>query len=157
MALPLSFQSYYGFGERSMAEFRKLDLSCIESLFDLYSMIVDWGRFKTLRRVSLIFSLTLTSPSTLFHKLTISSLCLTLIVHPQISGHSARFASSGSRPPFGSAGPRHPSNWSPITARTRSSQIRSATPFFSLIIHFPPERLSGSSHTGRRMPEWKRR
>jgi hypothetical protein len=53
-----------------MAEFRKLDLSCIEStgkfrtsgiqkimmhqpLFDLYSMIVDWGRFNTLRKVTL--------------------------------------------------------------------------------------------------------
>lgn len=40
-------------------------------------------------------------------------------------------------------------NWSPTMARRRSSQYRSATPFFNLTTHFPPFLFSSSSHTGR--------
>lgn len=139
-------------------------------------MIVDAGRLRTLRSVSLssninsgdhkfdathlIFSLTLASASSRFHKLTISSLCLTLIVQPQISGHSVLLLSLLSSqfpiPSFSSVF-RHSSNWSPIIASTRSSQIRSATPFLRRMIHLPPVMLSGSSHTGRRIPVWKSR
>lgn len=112
------------------------------------------------RRRDLILSLTLISPSTLFHKLTMSSLCRTLIVHPHISGQS--LPSRGSSQLAGtdesvSSGRRHPSNWSPIIASTRSSHTRSATPFLRRIIHFPPVMLRGSSQTGRRMPELNRR
>jgi len=146
-----------------MAELRKLDLSCIESLLDLYSMIVDGGKWRTLRIVSRIFSLNFMSPSPLFQTLKISSLCLTLSVAPQILGHSPAFSPpslSQSCTPLPSSCSRpvvHSSNWSPMMPRTRSSQIRSETPFLRRIIHFPPERLSGSSQTGLRTPEWKRR
>lgn len=187
-------------GVRSIAEFRKLDLSCIESkvgryqvnqvswselqrdwpLFDLYSIMVVGDKFSTWRIVSLrenkhthftcsnpthrICSLSFTSPSTLFHTLKISSLCLTLKVAPQISGQSPGGISPPSlrlsRPewePFpspGSSSCLQWSNWSPMMPSTRSSQILSATPFFKRMIHFPPDRLRGSSQTGLRTPLW---
>ena len=39
-------------------------------------------------------------------------------------------------------------NWSPMIAKTRSSQYRSATPFFNRTIHLPPFLLSSSSQIG---------
>jgi len=143
-----------------MAELRKLDLSWKESLLDLYCMTVSGGRFRTFRIVSLILSFTFVSPSTLFQRLIISSLCLTLIVHPHISGHSPDpdpEPSSLQLPSFSccESPVLHSSNWSPKIAKTRSSQIRSETPFLRRMIHLPPERLRGSSQTGLRTPEWK--
>lgn len=146
-------------------------------LLDLYSIIVDAGKLSTFRKVSLIrtlvsasdlcnaisthliLSLTFASPSTRFHRLTMSSLCRTLIVHPQISGHSVPVSLASSQFPSCrfSLPERHSSNWSPIIAITRSSQILSAMPFRRRMIHFPPVMFKGSSHTGRRMPVWNKR
>lgn len=147
-------------------------------LFDLYSMIVDAGKLSTTRIASLvdghetncrqrqvrgcthlIFSRTFMSASTRFQTATISSLCRTLIVHPQISGHSSPSSSSLTFPSASTLRRPlpHSSNMSPTTPQTRSSHTRSATPFLSRIIHFPPARLRGSSHTGRRTPAWNKR
>ncbi len=151
-------------------------------LLDLYSMTVVRGRFRTLRIVSLqqthtvssrvaclrhsgwethlIFSFDFGLESCRFHREMMSSFCRTLIVHPQISGNSPGGMPSELATAFGPPAPPEsttPSNWSPITARTRSSQRRSATPLRRRMIHLPPERFSGASQTGRRTPEWKRR
>jgi len=158
--------AYQVCGVLSTVGLRKVDLSCIESLLDLYSIMVDCGRFSTFRRVSRICSLSFASPSTLFQMVTTSSLCLTLIVHPQICGHSVMLSEPSSDLPLDAILDfelssvlllRQSSNWSPIMAKTRSSHKRSAIPFFNRMIHFPPERFNGSSHTGRRMPVWNRR
>ena len=105
----------------------------------------------------LILSFVLASPSILFHTVMISSLCLTLIVHPQISGHSLFGSALSLEDRDDSLPSATSSNWSPTIARTRSSHSLSATPFFRRMIHFPPPMFKGSSQTGRRMPEWKRR
>lgn len=46
-------------------------------------------------------------------------------------------------------------NSPPTIAMSNSSQYRSATPFFSRMIHLPPRLFSSSSHTGR-MPSLKK-
>lgn len=74
--------------------------------------------------------LMLRPPSIFVHILKTSSPLLTLRTAPQTSSLAS-------------------ANWSPIIARSRSSQYRSATPFFNLMIHLPPLLLASSSHTGR--------
>lgn len=74
--------------------------------------------------------LILRPPSIFVHMLKTSSPLLTLRTAPQTSSLAS-------------------ANWSPIMARSRSSQYLSATPFFNLMIHFPPFLFASSSHTGR--------
>lgn len=114
-----------------------------------------------MQNTHLICSRTFISSSKRFHTEIISSLCLTLIVQPQISGQSPP-STSPSPVEFPSRSaldlPRpHSSKRSPTTPHIRSSHIRSATPFRRRMIHLPPVRFRGSSHTGRRMPAWNKR